>query len=170
MADTRTVADTRTGRFVHLDEHRQVTLNEMGRAEDDTYLVTEAHDGTLVLTPVPSRTEDHTALLIRPEMVERLQRDSSEHIEAPADPTPETAAVRLACLALRQAGLFGDPRVPVNVNHPRFAEAVEAAAAAPDKQQALKAATAILQGPEAAAAFGLDPLSGAERQAGALPN
>ena len=151
------MADTRTGRFVHLDDHRQVGLNGMGRAEDDTYLVTEAHDGTLVLTPVPSRTEDHTALLIRPEMIERLQRDSSEHIEAPADPTPETAAIRLACLALRQAGLWGDPRLPVNVNHPRFAEAVEAAAAAPDRQQALEAATAILQGPEAAAALGLDP-------------
>ena len=148
------MADTRTSRFVHLDEHRQVGLNGMGRAEDDTYLVTEAHDGTLVLTPVPSRTEDHTALLTRPEMIERLQRDSSEHIEAPADPTPETAAIRLACLALRQAGA---PRLPVNVNHPRFAEAVEAAAAAPDRQQALEAATAILQGPEAAAAFELDP-------------
>ena len=164
------MADTRTGRFVHLDEHRQVGLNGMGRAEDDTYLVTEAHDGTLVLTPVPSRTADHDALLIRPEMIERLQRDSSEHIEAPADPTPETAAVRLACLALRQAGLWGDPHRPVNVNHPRFAEAVEAAAAAPDRQQALDAATAILQGPEAAAAFGLDPSGGADRQTGALSN
>ena len=150
------MADTRTGRFVHLDEHRQVGLNGMGRAEDDTYLVTEAHDGTLVLTPVPSRAEDHAALLVRPEMIERLQRDPSEHIEAPSDPTPETAAVRLACLALRQAGLSGDPVLPVEVNHPRFAEAVEAAAAAPDRQRALKAATAILQGPEAAAAFGLD--------------
>ena len=151
------MADTHTSRFVHLDEHRQVGLNGMGRAEDDTYLVTEAHDGTLVLTPVPSRTEDHTDLLTRPEMIERFQRDSSAHIEAPADPTPETAAVRLACLALRQAGRWGDPRLPVNVNHPRFTEAVEAAAAAPDKQHALEAATAILQGPEAAAAFGLDP-------------
>ena len=158
------MADTRTGRFVHVDEHRQVTLDGMGCADDDTYLVTEAHDGTLVLTPVPSRTEDHTALLTRPEMIERLQRDSSQHIAAPAEPTPETAAIRLACLALRQAGLWGDLRLPVSVNHPRFAEAVEAAAAAPDKQQALKAATAILQGPEAAAAFGLDPSSGADRQ------
>ena len=162
------MADTRTGRFVHVDEHRQVTLDGMGCADDDTYLVTEAHDGTLVLTPVPSRTEDHTALLTRPEMVERLQRDSSEHIEAPADPTPETAAVRLACLALRQAGLWGDPRLPVNVNHPRFAEAVEAAASAPDRQHALEAATAILDGPEAAAAFGLDLYDGADRREGAL--
>ena len=129
----------------------------MGRAEDDTYLVTESPDGTLVLTPASSRTEDHIALLTRPTMIERLQRDTSEHIDAPAEPNAETAAMRLACLALRQAGVGGDQHMPVKVDHPRFAEAVEAAAAAPDRQQALEAATAILQGPEAAKAFGLDP-------------
>ena len=41
--------------------------------------------------------------------------------------------------------------------HPRFNEAVETAAAAADRDRALEAATSILQGPEAATAFGLKP-------------
>ena len=72
------------------------------------------------------------------------------------DPTPETAAARLARLALRQASYWDDTPLDLNVPHPRFNEAVEAAAAA-DKDTALEAATSILQGPEAAAAFGLKP-------------
>ena len=44
----------------------------------------------------------------------------------------------------------------MNVPHSRFAEAVKAAAATPDEEQALVAATAILEGPEALAVFGLD--------------
>lgn len=116
----------------------------------------EPRTGRTVRHDPSARTDDRiTALLERPEMIERLQRDASEHIEAPADPTPETAAVRLACLAMRQAGLWGDPFLAVKVDHPRFSEAVEAAAAAADRHQALKAATAILEGPEAAEALGL---------------
>ena len=75
----------------------------------------------------------------------------------PIDPTPETAAARLARLALRQAGYWGDAPLDLDVPHPRFNEAVEAAAAAGDRDRALEAATSILQGPEAAAAFGLKP-------------
>ena len=41
----------RTGRLIHLDEHRRAELNEVGRAEHDRYVVTETHDGTLVLSP-----------------------------------------------------------------------------------------------------------------------
>lgn len=105
------------------------------------------------------RNDEYLALLRRPDVLERLERDPSEAIAAGADPTPETAAVRLACLALGQAGRWGDPYGPVKINHPRFAEAVEAAAEADTDQDALEAATAILEGPEAAAAFGFEPRS-----------
>lgn len=42
------------------------------------------------------------------------------------------------------------------IDHPRFADAV-AAAAHDDERQALDAATAILEGPEALEAFGFTP-------------
>ena len=50
---------------------------------------------------------------------------------------------------------LGDAPIDLDVPHPRIGEAVEPAAAASDKDKALEAATALLQGPEAAAAFGL---------------
>ena len=78
----------------------------------------------------------------------------------PADPTPDTAAERLARLALGQAGYLGDKPPKLDVPHPRSDEAVEAAAAAGDKQRALEAATAILEGPEALEAFGSTPPTG----------
>ena len=93
------------------------------------------------------------ALLARPEMLQRLRRDRSVLVKMPLDPTPETAPARLARLAVRQAGHLGEPPLDIEVPHPRFAQAVEAATAAPDKQQALIAATAVLEGPEAARAF-----------------
>lgn len=148
---------TRTGQFVHLDENRQAALNGVGHAEHDTYLVTESHDGTLVLTPVPGLTDDHLDLLERPDVQELLKPGGGSIIKASVDPTPDSAAARLACLALRQAGLWGEPQFAVEVAHPRFAEAVEAAVAACDEQQALEAALAILDGPEAAESFGLTP-------------
>ena len=151
------MATTRPGRLVHLDQRRHAELSEVGRAEHDTYVVTEAHDGTLVLTPAPGWTDDHLELLERPDVVEQLERDPSQLVEAPIHPTARTAAYRLARLALRQAGYWGDAPLDIDVAHPRFGEAVEAAAAAGDRDRALEAATAILQGPEAAAAFGLKP-------------
>ena len=57
----------------------------------------------------------------------------------------------------------------MNVSHSRFAEAVKAAAAAPDEEQAFVAATAILEGSEALAVFGLDapkPEAGTENAGG----
>lgn len=102
-------------------------------------------------------TDDpHLAQMSRSDLQDLFKRDSSVRLQIPAKPTPETAAVRLACLALRQAGQWGPPAYDVDVPHPRFAEAVAAAAAAPDEEQALAAATAVLEGPEALAAFGLD--------------
>ena len=101
-----------------------------------------------------TRRDEYLDLLNRPEMLERLCRDPSDSIPG-ADPTPETAAVRLACLAVLQAGRWGEPYGPVKIDHPRFEEAVRAAAAADDDKQAVEAATAILEGPEALEAFGL---------------
>ena len=103
-----------------------------------------------------TRRDKHLDLLNRPEMLERLRRDPADSI-AGVDPTHDTAAVRLACLAVLQAGRWGEPYGPVKIDHPRFEEAVEAAAARDDEQQALYAATAILEGPEALEAFGFTP-------------
>ena len=103
-----------------------------------------------------ARTDDRiTALLERPEMIERLQRDASEHIEAPADPTPGTAAVRLACLAMRQAGLWvtrswrSRLTTPASLRQSRLPPRPQTGA------KPSRAATAILEGPEAAEALGL---------------
>lgn len=61
------MAITRPGWLVHLDQHRQAELSDVGRAEHDTYVVTETQDVTLVFTPAPGSTEDHLALLARPD-------------------------------------------------------------------------------------------------------
>jgi len=101
----------------------------------------------LMLTPMPGWTDEHLALLELPEVQDRLKPGGGSVIEAPVDPDSDTAATRLACLALRQAGFWGEVNFEVEVAHPRFAEAVEAAAAAGDEQQALEAARKILEGP-----------------------
>ena len=120
-------------------------------------VVPEDYNGTLMLTPMPGWTDEHLALLRRPEVQDRLKPGGESVIEAHVDPDRDTAATRLACLALRQAGFWGEANFEVEVAHPRFAEAVEAAAAAGDEQQALEAARKILEGPEAAEVFGLTP-------------
>ena len=96
-------------------------------------------------------------LLTSPSMRSRLRRDRSQLVTMPIDPTPDTAAERLARLALQQAGYSGDTPPRLDVAHPRFTEAIEAAVAAGDKDEALAAATAILEGPEALEAFGFTP-------------
>ena len=104
-----------------------------------------------------SCTDKYEALFYRPDILERLRRDPADSIVAGADPTPDTAAIRLACLAVRRAGRWGEPRGTANIDHPRFEEAVEAAAAADDDKQALEDAVTILEGPDALRAFGLTP-------------
>lgn len=151
------MATTRTGRLVHLDERRQTELDVVGRASHSAHIVTHDDDGTLAFTPLQLCDDPHLAQMKRSELEELFKRDSSERLEIAGGPTPDTAAVRLACLALRQAGLWGPPYRDVDVAHSRFAEAVEAAAAAGDERQALAAATAILEGPEALEALGLAP-------------
>ena len=110
-----------------------------------------------VPTPAGQSGDPGLALIDEAVIEELFKLDSGVRLQIPAEPTPETAAVRLACLALRQAGRWGPPAPDVDVAHPRFTEAVEAAAAHDDEQQALDAATAILEGPEALEAFGFTP-------------
>ena len=117
----------------------------------------EDYSGPLMFTPMPGRTDEYLALLELPEVQDRLKPGVESVIEAPVDPDRDTAATRLACLALRQAGFWGEANFEVEVAHPRFAEAVEAAAAAGDEPQALETARRILEGPEAAEVFGLTP-------------
>lgn len=148
---------TRTGRLVHLNRHRQAELNGVGHDDHNAYVVTEDDDGTLLFTPAQRSDDPHLAQMSCSELQELFKRDSSVRLELAGGPTPETAALRLACLALGQAGRWGLPDPDVRVGHPRFAEAVEAAAALEDEQQALDAAAAILDGPEALEAFGFAP-------------
>ena len=114
-------------------------------------------DVTAGRPPTPAERTEAEALLTSPVMRRRLRRDRSQLVRRPIDPTPETAAASLARLALRQAGYWGDGPLDLDVAHPRFGDAIEAAAAATDKDSALEAATAILEGPDAAEAFGLTP-------------
>lgn len=152
------MATTRTGRLVHLNKRRQAELNAVGRDDHDTYIVDEADDGTLVFTPVPGWTDAHLEILTGPEMLRKLRSDHSEYVEMTEEPPQNVAVARLARLALRHAGFWGHPPSDVEVPHPRWAQAVEAAAAAHDKEQALEAARAILDGPEATQAFLAGPL------------
>ena len=146
---------TSTGRLVHLDRRRQAELNGVGHDDHNAYVVTESDDGTLVFTPAEHSDDPYLAQMSRAELQELFKRDSTARLEITGGPTPETAAVRLACLALRQAEYWGPADPDLQVPHPRFAQAVAAAAAADNEQQALEAATAILEGLEALEAFGL---------------
>ena len=148
---------TRTGRLVDLNQRRQADLNGVGRDDHHAYVVTENDDGTLLFTPAEHSDDPHLARMDASELQALFNRDSDVRLELSGGPTPETAALRLGCLALGQSGRWGPPNPAVRVNHPRFAEAVEAAAALDDEQQALDAATAILEGPEALEVFGFSP-------------
>lgn len=119
--------------------------------------VSAGTEATAARPPTAAEQSRVEELLTSPSTRDRLRRDRSQLVTMPIDPTPDTAAERLARLALGQAGYLGDNPPKLDVPHPRFAEAVEAAAAAGDEERALTAATAILEGPEALEAFGLAP-------------
>ena len=137
-------------RLLHLDERRPTELNSVGRASNSAHAVTEDDDGT----PAEHSNDSCLARLSRFEIEGLFERDSTERLDATVVADPVAAAVRLACLALCQAGLWGRSYGDVQMDHPRFDEAVAAAAAASDEKQALAAAIAILGGPEALKAPG----------------
>ena len=120
-------------------------------AVSDTDIFAEGDDTTPVRIPQQQSDDPHLALMSPSELQELFKQDSSERIDLSGKSAADIAAVQLACLALRQAGQWGPPAYDVEVAHPRFAEAVEAAASAGNEKQALAAATAILEGPEALA-------------------
>ena len=64
--------------------------------------------------------DPHLAQMSPSELEELFKADSGVRLKMPAHPTPETAAVRLACLALRQAGRWGPSAYDVDVPHSRF--------------------------------------------------
>ena len=92
------------------------------------------------------------------ELEELLKPGGRLVFESPTATHPEADPDTLACLAMRQAGMWGKPAFDADIDHPLFVEAVEAArSAGPNEQAAFDAATAILEGPEALEAFGLTP-------------
>ena len=92
------------------------------------------------------------------ELEELLKPGGRLVFESPTATHPEADTDTLACLAMRQAGLWGEPAFDVDINDPLFVEAAEAArSAGPDEQAAFDAATAILEGPGALEAFGFTP-------------
>ena len=120
-------------------------------AMSDTDIFAEGDDTTPVRIPQQQSDDPHLALMSPSELQELFKQDSSERIDLSGKSAADIAAVQLACLALRQAGQWGPPAYDVEVAHPRFAEAVEVAASADNERQALAAATAVLEAPEALA-------------------
>ena len=151
------MGSTRASRLVQLDSDRRDALIGVGRAEHHRYVVTETHDTTPVSSPAPDWSDHDAALLSNPGILEAIRKDPAQLIDAPVETTVESAAADLACLALRQAGRWGKPGSRIEMPHQRFQEAVESAAAATDEQQAFEVALELLEGPEAARAFGVTP-------------
>ena len=154
-----------TRRFVRPDKRGRVELFGPDRREDATYLVTDTSDGAVVLIPAGDWTDADIDLVLRPDVQELLKPGGRPVFESPTGHTPESDTSDLACLAMRQAGLWGEPAFEVDVDHPLFDKAVEAAeAAGPDEQRAFDAAQAALGGEEpadrsSAPPTGTDPLA-----------
>ena len=148
-----------TRRFVRPDKRGRVALFGPGHREDATYLVTETSDGTLVLMQAGDWTDADIDLVLRPDVQELLKPGGRPVFDSPNGRTPESDTSDLACLAMRQAGLWGKPAFEVDVDHPLFSKAVDAAkSAGSDEQRAFDAAQAALGGDETA-----DRLSEARR-------
>lgn len=144
MANTR-ARSGRTGRFVRLDERGRVTLGKLGHQEDPTYLLIETSDGTVVLIPARDWTDAEFDLICRPDVQELLKPGRGPVFDSPTDSATEPDTDALACLAMRQAGVWGAPSFDAEVDHPRFEAAVQAAtAAASDEHQAFQAARSAL--------------------------
>ena len=140
-----------TRRFVRPDKRGRVELFGPDRREDATYLVTDTSDGAVVLIPAGDWTDADIDLVLRPDVQDLLKPGGRPVFESPIGRTDESDTSDLACLAMRQAGLWGEPAFEVDVDNPLFDKAVEAAeAAGPDEQRAFDAAQAALDGEELA--------------------
>ena len=145
MADTR-ARSGRTGRFVRPDKRGRVTLDTLTR-KDPTYFVAEIPDGTVVLIPAQGWTDADLDLIFRPEVQQLLKPGGGPVLESPTATKAEADTDTLACLAMRQAGLWGNPAFDVELDHPLFDKAVAAArSAGPDEQAAFDAAQTVLEG------------------------
>ena len=140
-----------TRRVVRPDKRGRVALGELGRQENATYLITETSDGIVVLIPADDWTDADLDLICRPDVQELLKPGGGPVFESPTASSTEADTDALACLAMRQAGLWGEPAFDVDIDHPLFDKAVEAAkSAGPDEQDAFNAAQATIEGKEVA--------------------
>ena len=146
-------------RFVRPDKHGRVELAALGRQEDATYLVTETADGMVVLIPADDWTDADIDLILRPDVQELLKPGQSPVFDSPTDSAAEPDTDALACLAMREAGIWGPPSFDANVDHPRFEAAVQAAgAASSDEHQAFEAARdALVDSPSSQSAVAATP-------------
>lgn len=141
------VEDIDISRLVEVDANGCVSLDGLRQARHDRYLVTAAHDGTLVFSPAPGWTEHDAALQDRPDILRLINGDRSRLVPLPIDSTPETADDDMAYLAVYRARhAAGQARHETPDIHPRFDAALAAARQAPDEESAFQAARAALGG------------------------
>ena len=138
-----------TRRVVRSDKRGRVELGGLAHQGNAKYLVTQVPDGTVVLIPADDWTDEDLDLILHPDVQELLKPGGRPVFESPTDPTLESDTSELACLAMRQAGVWGTPAFDVDIDHPLFEKAVEAAeSAGPNEQRAFDAAQAALEGKE----------------------
>lgn len=97
-----------------------------------------------------------------PGMVRELLKPGGQLVlEPPIGWAADGDLVAFACIAMRQAGVWGEPAFDLPVNHPLFDEAVEAArSAGADEEQAFGAALAVLEGAGSPLVGLFDPVVG----------
>ena len=92
--------------------------------------------------------------MARPDILRLLELERDRFIAVPIHTTPESAPIELANLAVRQSRRTADEGVEqVTIPHPRFEEAVAAARAEPDEDEAFEVAKQILDDEDAWAVF-----------------
>lgn len=117
--------------------------------------MTNGHEDQLTLT-IEGLVDE---LGCDPEMFSELLRPGGPAFESLTGRAAEDDPATLACLALRQAGVWGGPAFEVHIDHPLFGAAVEAARAAiPNERRAIEAALAVLAGANVSPAEVFDPV------------
>ena len=119
--------------------------------QESTQTAISERDGTSL---APSCSEQDRALMARPDIRRLLELDRDRFIAVPIHTTPESAPIELANLAVRQSRRTAKEGVEqVAIPHPRFEEAVAAARAESDEDQAFEVAKQILDDEDAWAVF-----------------